>query len=135
MPISGTFKLQAIIPTNSFTILTRETSCYSNDCLENPRNSIHQWKEQFICRRQEDPIVDENVPQGQNEDHVVEITDNEISHDSDDQTRESEENSSLEIQPSDWVSDTYENNYYFRQVVTVDTGNRNQFPCEIKKVW
>lgn len=122
-PISGTFKLHAIIPTNSFTILTRETSCYCNDCLENPRNSIHQWKEQFICRRQEDPIVDENLPQGKNEEHVVEITANEISHDSDDQMRESEENSSLEIQPSDWVSAIYENNYYFGQVVTVDTGD------------
>lgn len=37
--------------------------------------------------------------------------------------RESEENSSLEIQPSDWVSAIYENIYYFGQVVTVDTGD------------
>ncbi|KAL3862597.1 hypothetical protein ACJMK2_008554 [Sinanodonta woodiana] len=42
MQISGTFKLHAIVPTNSCTILTRETSCYCTGCLVNPQTSVHE---------------------------------------------------------------------------------------------
>ncbi|KAL3862416.1 hypothetical protein ACJMK2_008382 [Sinanodonta woodiana] len=49
MQISGTFKLHAIVPINSCTILTIETSCYCTGCLE-----------QVICKRQDEEVIDTN---------------------------------------------------------------------------
>ncbi|KAK3610439.1 hypothetical protein CHS0354_016616 [Potamilus streckersoni] len=58
MQISGTFKLHAIMPINSCTILTRETSCYCNGCLVNPQTSVHEWQEHVMCRRQYEEVTD-----------------------------------------------------------------------------
>ena len=60
MQLSGTFKLHAIVPINSCTILTRETSCYCNGCLVNPQTSVHEWQEHVICRRQDEEVIDTN---------------------------------------------------------------------------
>ena len=74
MAIAGTFKLHVIVPSNAFTVLTRETSYYCNGCLENPTNNIHEWKEHLLCKIPDYLIGHEQLAQEQRIEPVQEVT-------------------------------------------------------------
>ncbi|KAL3842294.1 hypothetical protein ACJMK2_020324 [Sinanodonta woodiana] len=113
MQIYGTFKLHAIVPTNSCTILTRETSCYCNGCLVNPQTSIHEWQEQVICKRQDEEVIDTNGTLMPTLEVAAVTSDQE-------EVLEYERIQYSDIQPSHWVSAVYEQYFYFDQIVAID---------------
>ncbi|KAL3861743.1 hypothetical protein ACJMK2_007766 [Sinanodonta woodiana] len=114
--ISGTFKLYAIVPINSCTILTRETLCYCNGCLQ----------EQVICKRQDEEDIDKNgtlVPTLE----VAAVTSDQK------EMFEYERIQYSEIQPSHWVSAVYEQNFYFGHIVAIDIDDDEVEPNFLEK--
>ncbi|KAL3871137.1 hypothetical protein ACJMK2_039154 [Sinanodonta woodiana] len=131
MQIYVTFKLHAIVPINSCTILTRETSCYCNGCLVNPQTSIHEWQEQVICKRQDEEVIDTNgtiMPTLQ----VSAVTSDQ------EEVFEYERIQYYDNQPSRLVSVVYEHNLYFDQIVAIDIDDDEVEIIvfrEIRKIW
>ena len=41
LPITGTFRLHAVVPTSKYTIMTRDMSCSCEECLKDVRTSPH----------------------------------------------------------------------------------------------
>ena len=107
LPVTGTFKIHAVVPVSRNSITTRELSCYCESCIKDERTKEHGWEEHYI--QKENSTSSEIV-----DDLATSATDNVVLDNVGDDTRE------LSYQKDSWVSAVYDDEWFIGKVVNQD---------------
>ena len=115
-PLSGTFKLHAVIGNGNAEVIWNEVSWYCQQCLKNENPELtHGWKKQTSAAKKQI-----------NAQTISEVDDNRIIDNSEDDNTRGQEHQvavDLDLNEGDWVAVLYDRKWHAGQIKGIDSDN------------